>query len=152
MAAPICRNVGKILEAMWDAVVDLFFVWVGFIVRLADALGDHFRIAFTMARVLAIGTLHACSILQEVPAKRAAHNVVELLCDELVALLLVDLFLLLTDCALSVQAVVEWTAILQLLRCESVSLSSHRSRSGDQKEKKKKPTEAHRQMNSAKRF
>ena len=41
MAAPIGRKVGKSFEAMRNTVVDLLLVGVGFVVGLADTLGDN---------------------------------------------------------------------------------------------------------------
>lgn len=59
MAAPISAHVGEWLEAMWYPMVDLLLVRVGFGVGLANTLGDDFRIAFFVAGILAILTLHA---------------------------------------------------------------------------------------------
>lgn len=115
MATPVSRDVGEALETVRDTVVDLLFVGIGLVVGLANTLGDDLRVAFAMAGVLAIRTLHARSILEELSAQRTAHNVVELLGNELVTLLLVNLFLLLTDSALTVETDVEGTAVLQLL-------------------------------------
>jgi hypothetical protein len=115
MAAPIGRDISKGLEPMRDAVVDFLFVWIGLIVGLANTLGDHFGITLAMAGVLAVGALHAGGVLQEIAAKRTAHNIVELLGDEFVSLLLMYLFFLLADSSLSVEADIEWSPILQLL-------------------------------------
>jgi hypothetical protein len=70
-----------------------------------------------MAGVLAVRTLHACGILEKFSTQRTAHDVVELLSDELVTLLLVHLFLLLTHGTLTVETNVEGTTILQLFGC-----------------------------------
>lgn len=115
VAAPIGRDVGEALETMGDAVVDLLLVGIGLVVGLADTLGDDLGIAFAVAGVLAIRTLHARRILEELPTKRTAHNVVELLGDELVTLLLVNLLLLLADGTLTVETNVEGAAVLELL-------------------------------------
>lgn len=115
MTAPVGGNVGETLEAMWNAVVDLFFVGIGLIVCFADTLGDNLRVALLVASVLAVGALHTGSVLEEVAAEGATHDVVELLGDELVALLLVNLLLLLTNCTLTVETDIEWPAVLQLL-------------------------------------
>ena len=109
MTTPICTDVREIIEAMRNAMVDLLFVWVRLVICLADAFCDDFRIAFGVAGVLAIRTLHAGRILEKVSTKRAPHNIVKLLFDELVALLLVHLFLLLANSTLSVEANIEWT-------------------------------------------
>ena len=58
MAAPICTHIGKLLETMRNAMVDLLFIWIGFVIRLADAFRDDFRVAFSVAGVLAIRALH----------------------------------------------------------------------------------------------
>lgn len=96
-------------------MVDLLFVGVGLVVGLADTLGDNLRVAFAVAGVFAIRALHARSILEEFSAQRTAHDVVELLGNELVTLLLVNLFLLLADSTLTIETNVEGTAVLKLL-------------------------------------
>lgn len=96
-------------------MVDLLFVRIRFSVGLAYTFGDHFRIALLVTSVLAIGTLHAGGILQEVTAQRTAHDVVESLDSELVAILLDHIFLLLADCTLSIEADIKRSAIFDLL-------------------------------------
>lgn len=96
-------------------MVDLFLVGVGLVVCLADTLGNNLRVAFTMASILAVCALHTRGVLEEISTQRTAHDVVELLGDELVTLLFVDLFLLLPNSTLSIETNVEWTTILQLL-------------------------------------
>lgn len=115
MATPVGRDVGEALETVGNAVVDLFLVGVGLVVRFADTLGHDLGVALAMASVFTIRTLHARGVLEEFSTERTAHNVVELLCDELVALLLVNLFLLLTHGTLTIETNVEGAAILQLL-------------------------------------
>lgn len=114
MATPVGRKVGKALETVGNAVIDLLLVGVGLVVGLADTLGDHLRVAFLVTCVLAIRTLHAGSILEEFSTERTAHDVVELLGNELVTLLLVNLLLLLTDGTLTVETDIEGTTILHL--------------------------------------
>jgi hypothetical protein len=58
VAAPIGRDVGERLEPVRNAVVDLFFVRIGFGIALADALGDDARIALVVASILAVFALH----------------------------------------------------------------------------------------------
>lgn len=99
---------------MGDAVIDLLLVGIGLVVRLADTFGDDLGIALAVAGIFAVGTLHAGSILQKVATQGTAHDIVELLRDELVTLLLVDLFLLLAHGTLAVETNVERTAILEL--------------------------------------
>lgn len=103
MAAPIRRDIGERLEPVRNAVVDLFFVRIGFCIALADTLGDHARIAFGMAGVLAVFALHTRRVLEEISAKRTAHDVVELVLDKLVTIHLVDFLLALSNGTLSSQ-------------------------------------------------
>ena len=107
MATPVGRNVGKPFPAVWDTMVDLFVVWIRLIIRLADALRDNLWIALPMTSILAVDTLHTGCVLQEVAAKGTPHDVVELLRDELVALFLDNLLLLLTDGSLAIEPKVE---------------------------------------------
>lgn len=82
---------------MGDAVIDLLFVRISFSITLTDTFGDNARVAFSVASVLAVLALHACRILEEVSAKGAAHDVVELVLDKLVSVHLVNLLLALTN-------------------------------------------------------
>lgn len=100
---------------MGNAVVDLLLVWIRFVVGLADTFGDNLRVTLAVAGVFAIRALHASGILQKVATKSTAHDIVELLCNELVALFLVNLFFLLADGSLTVETNVERSSILQLL-------------------------------------
>lgn len=95
-------------------MVDFFFVRIGLVIGFADAFGDNFLITFAMTRVLAIDALHTSGILQEISAKCTAHDIVELLSHELVPLLLVDLFFLLTNSTLSIKTNVKRTSIFHL--------------------------------------
>lgn len=101
MAAPIGRDVGEGLEPVRNAVVDLLFVRIGFGIALADTLGDDAGIAFVVAGILAVFALHTSRVLEEIPAKRTTHDVVELVLDKLVAIHLVDFLLALSNSALS---------------------------------------------------
>lgn len=115
MATPVGRKVGEALETVGNAVIDLLLIGIGLVVCLADTLGDHLGVTFFVAGVLAIRALHAGSILEEFSTKRTAHDVVELLGNELVTLLLVNLLLLLTDGTLTVETDIEGATILHLL-------------------------------------
>jgi hypothetical protein len=115
VAAPVGGDVGEALETVRDAVVDLLLVGIGLVVRLADTFGDNLLVALAVAGILAVRALHARSVLEELSAQRTAHDVVELLGDELVTLLLVNLFLLLTHGTLTVETNVEGPTILELL-------------------------------------
>lgn len=88
---------------MWYSVVDLLFIRVCLIVGLANTFGDHFGITLGVTCVLAVLALHTRGILHQVSTECTSHNVVELLFDKLVALLLVDFFLPLFHCTLSVE-------------------------------------------------
>lgn len=114
MAAPVRGDVGKAFESVGNAVVDFLLVRIGLVVGFADTLGDNLRVTLAVASVLAIRTLHTGSILEEFSTQCTAHNVVKLLGDELVALLLVNLLLLLAHGTLTVKTNVKGTAVLQL--------------------------------------
>lgn len=70
-----------------------------------------------MACIFAICALHSSRILQKVSTKSAAHDVVELLKQELVTIKFVDLFLALPDGTLSIEAYIEHFSVFALLRC-----------------------------------
>ena len=63
VAAPIGPHVGEVLESVWDAVIELLLIRVGFSVRFADTFGDDLGVTFFMARIFAILTLHAGGVL-----------------------------------------------------------------------------------------
>ena len=109
-------------------MVDLFLLGVCFVVRFADTLGDYLRVALAMAGILAVGTLHPSSILQKVATKRATHDIVELLCNEFVPLLLVDLFLLLSNRTLTIETNVERPSVLQLFGYTPISIRKKTTR------------------------
>jgi hypothetical protein len=114
VTAPVGRDIGETFEAVRNPVIDLLLVRIGLIVRLADTLGDNLGVAFAVAGVFAVRTLHSGRVFEEVSTQRTAHDVVELLSDELVALFLVDLLLLLPHGTLSIETDVEWSTILEL--------------------------------------
>lgn len=97
---------------MWNAVINLLFIGIGLIIGFANTLGDNLGITLAMASILAIGTLHSCCVFQEVATKSTAHNVIELLCNELVSLFFVNFFLLLSDSTLTIQTNIEWSPVL----------------------------------------
>lgn len=100
---------------MGNAVVDLLFVGISFVVGFADTLGHYLWIAFCVTGIFAIRALHTSRVLEQVTAKSASHNVVELLLDELVALPLMYLLFLLTNSTLSVETQVKWSSLTGLL-------------------------------------
>jgi hypothetical protein len=114
VATPVRGDVGKPFETVGNAVIDLLLVRIGLVVGFADTLGNNLGVTLAVAGVLAIRTLHAGSILEEFSTQCTAHNVVKLLGDELVALLLMNLLLLLAHGTLTVKTDVKGTAILQL--------------------------------------
>lgn len=65
MATPVGRDVGKGLESVRNAVVDLLLVWVCFVVGLADTLCNNLWEALLVAGVFAVGALHSCSVFEE---------------------------------------------------------------------------------------
>jgi hypothetical protein len=103
VATPVRGDVGEVFESM-----------IGLVIGFADTFGDDLWITLAMARVFAIGALHTSRILQEIPTKRTAHDVVELLSNELVPLLLVDLFFLLANGTLTIKTNVKRTSIFHL--------------------------------------
>ena len=83
-------------------MVQFLFLGVRLGVGLADAFGDDLGVAFLMARILAVRTLHSGRVLEKVAAEGASHDVVELLSDEFVSVHLVDLLLALADGTLTI--------------------------------------------------
>lgn len=77
-------------------MIQFLFIWVGFCVGFANALGNNLSVAFLMARILAIFTLHACRVFQKVPTESASHDVIELLEHKLMTIKFMDLFLTLS--------------------------------------------------------
>ena len=67
-----------------------------------------------MTGELAVFALHARGILEETAAERAAHDIVELLLDELVAILFVHFFLSLPDGTFTVETDVERLLVFRL--------------------------------------
>jgi hypothetical protein len=54
VAAPVGAHVGKVDEAVGNAMVELGLVWIRLRIGLRDALGDHLGIALFVAGVLAV--------------------------------------------------------------------------------------------------
>jgi phosphatidylglycerophosphatase A len=100
---------------MRNTVVDLALVRIGLVIRLRNALGNDFPVAAFVASKLAVGALHASRILEQLSTQSAAHDVVELLLDEFVAILLVDFFLSLTNGSLAAESLIERLLSLVLL-------------------------------------
>jgi hypothetical protein len=121
MTAPVSTHVGKVFEAMGNAMVEFGLVWVGFGVRLRDTFGNDFRITLLVASVVTVRTLHTGSVLEELAAKSATHDVVELLLHELVAILFNDLFFTLANSAFATKSDVKWRLVARVLGCCLVS-------------------------------
>jgi hypothetical protein len=121
MTAPISAHVGKVLKSMGDTMVEFSLIGVGFGVRLRDTFGDHLRITLFMASVVAVRTLHTGSVLEELSTESAAHDVVELLLNELVAVLFDDVLFTRANSAFSTKSDVEWRLINRVLGCCLIS-------------------------------
>ena len=100
---------------MWDAMIELLLVWVGLRIRLAYALGDYFSIALLMAGIFAVLTLHASRVFEKLAAESAAHDIVELLKHEFVAVQFMDFFFALTNSTFTVESNVERPSVFDLL-------------------------------------
>lgn len=117
MTAPVGGYIGEWFKTMGDTMVDFLFVRVCLIVRFTNAFRNHLRVTFAMASVLAVGTLHASRILQEISTKSTTHNVIKLLRNELMPLLFVDFLFFLADGSLTVEAYIERSSSIHLLDC-----------------------------------
>lgn len=115
VTAPIGTHVGKVLETMWNSVVELCLVGIGLGVGLGDALCDDFGIAFLVTGIVAVGTLHACSILKKFGTESAAHDVVELLLHKLVSILLDHVLFALTDSTLTTETKIKGLLVARVL-------------------------------------
>jgi len=54
VTAPIGAHVGKVFEAMGNAVVELGLVWIGFGVGLSDTLGDNLGVTLLVTRIVTV--------------------------------------------------------------------------------------------------
>lgn len=102
VAAPFRTTIRNWLETVRDAMVEFVFI-VDRIATLGDTLSHHLLVTFLVTQEAAVLTLIP-SVTQKFPTKRTAHNVVELFLNELMAVLLENLFLLLTDSAMTAQS------------------------------------------------
>jgi hypothetical protein len=115
MAAPIGSRVEKVCPTMGNSVIDLGLVGIRFSIGLGNALRNDLRITFLVACELAVGTLHTGRILKEIAAECASHDVVELLLDELVAILFMDFIFLLPNSTFAAETNVVCALLLVLL-------------------------------------
>ena len=120
MAAPIGPHVGEVFESVWDPMIKLLFIWVGFRIRFADTFCYYLRVAFFVARIFAILTLHTGGVFEKLSAKSTTHNIVKLLEDKFMAVQLMDFFLALADSAFTVEANVEWSSVFKLFCCHTL--------------------------------
>lgn len=96
-------------------MIEFRFVGIGFCVGLRDTFRHHLGITLLVASIFAVRTLHAGRILEKLAAQGATHDVVELLLHKLVTVLLMHLFLLLPDGALSAKTQIKWRLVLCML-------------------------------------
>ena len=102
MAAPIRPHVGEVLESVWDTMIELLLIGVGFRIRFADTFGDDLGVAFFVARIFAILALHTGGVFQKFSAKSTTHDIVELLEHKFMAVKFMDLFFALADGAFTI--------------------------------------------------
>ena len=95
-------------------VIELLFIRIRFVISFADTLCDDLGKAFLVASVFAVFALHSDGVFQEVAAKSASHDVVEVLRNEFMSVHFMDLFLPLADGSFSVQTYVDETPVLEL--------------------------------------
>ena len=86
MATPIGTHVREDFEPMWYPMIDFLLVRICFRVRFTDTFGDDFGIALLVTGVFAVLALHSGRILQKLSTQRAAHDIVELLENEFMAI------------------------------------------------------------------
>ena len=60
MTAPIRAHVGKIFKAMGYSMIYFLFIRICLGIRLTDAFGYNFGVAFLVAGKFAVLTLHPC--------------------------------------------------------------------------------------------
>ncbi len=121
VATPVRTHIREILEAMRDTVIELLLFRVRFIICFADTLRDHVWVAFLVAGVLAVGTLHTGRVFQEVSTQSASHDIVELLLDKLVAVHFMYFLLSLTDSSFTIKTQVNGSPIFHLFGCAEIS-------------------------------
>ena len=132
MAAPIGPHVGEVLEPVWDTMVELLFIRVGFCIGFADAFGDDLGVTFFVARIFAILALHTSGVLEKLSTKSTTHDIVELLEHKFMAVKLMNFFFALTDGAFTVKTNIERSSVFELF-CYHTSVSLHEPWSRDGK-------------------
>lgn len=96
-------------------MIQLFLFRIRFCVRLAYTFGNYLGITLLVAGVLAVLTLHASRVFEEVFAKSTPHDIVKLLKHEFVSIQFVNLFLTLADSTFTIKAYVKRSSIFDLL-------------------------------------
>ena len=122
VTAPIGAQVCGGFKSVGNAMVEFFLFRVRFGIRFRYALGNHFLVALFVASIFAVRALHASGILEKFAAERAPHDVVKLLLHELVAIHLVDFFLLCSNSTFSPQRTKIWLSLSSIVLCYSVFL------------------------------
>lgn len=102
-------------------MIEFLLVGVCLGVGFANALCHDFGVTFLVACVFAILALHPSRVLQEIPTKSAAHDVVKLLEHEFVTIEFMDFFFPLTDGALAIESKIKWSLILVIFRCQHLT-------------------------------
>ncbi len=103
VTTPVGAEVRNGFESMWDAVVELDFVSIGFGVALRDTLCDDFLRALLVASVATVLALTSSCVEQEFATERATKHLVELTRDEFVTVDLGNILLALTESSLSTE-------------------------------------------------
>lgn len=75
-----------------------------------------------MTSIVAVRTLHSSSIFEEFAAKRATHDVVELLLHKLVTILLNDLFFTLANSTFPAKTYVECLLVMRVFGFSCISI------------------------------
>lgn len=122
MTAPVGTHVREVLESVWDTMIELLLIRVGFRVGFADTFGDDLGVAFFVARIFAILALHTRGVLQKLAAKSTTHDIVELLEHKFMAVKFMNFFFALADGAFTVKTNVEGSSVFELF-CYNISVS-----------------------------
>lgn len=103
-------------------MVEFLLVRISFGIRFTNALRHDFQVTFLVACVFAIFALHTSRVLQEIAAQSAAHDVVELLEHEFVAVEFMNFFFSLTDGAFAIEPEIKRSLVLVMFCCQNLAL------------------------------
>ncbi|KAH3677405.1 hypothetical protein OGATHE_000879 [Ogataea polymorpha] len=103
MTTPFRASVCDLLKSMRNSVIELCFFWRRICAGSGNALINNVLVALLMAQKSAIFTLES-TVSEEIATNCTAHDVVELLLDELVAVVLVNFLFSLTNGTMTSQA------------------------------------------------